>query len=207
MVRVKVCGIRRREEALACLESGVHALGLVFYPPSPRFIAPEEARRLVLGTPPLVAWVGVFVDEDPGKVLEVARFVGVDTVQLHGSEPPEWCEELMGEGLRVIKALRVSSREDLRGWEAYRGKASALLLDTKVPGVPGGSGRPFPWGLAREVQGMPVILAGGLTPENVGDAIREGRPYGVDVSSGVERSPGVKDPALIREFARRVREL
>ncbi len=207
MVRVKVCGIRNEGDARACLENGVHALGLVFFEPSPRYISPEEARTLIGSLPPLVSWVGVFVDEEPGKVLEIARYVGFGTVQLHGSEPPEVCEQLKGKGLRVIKALRVADEEDLLGWEEYLGKVSAMLLDTKVPDTPGGSGRPFPWRLAKRVQGVPVILAGGLNPQNIRNAILEVKPYGVDVSSGVERSPGVKDPALIREFMRRVREL
>lgn len=206
MVRVKVCGIRRQEDALLCLQEGVHALGLVFYPKSPRAVRVEEAKVLVRSTPPLISWVGVFVDEDPQGILEVARAVGLSTVQLHGSEPPEVCALLMARGLRVIKALRVRGPEDLEGWEVYRGKVSALLLDSRVEGTPGGSGRSFPWELAKAIQGVPLILAGGLNPYNVQEALGLVRPYGVDVASGVEKAPGAKDPGLLKEFMRRVRE-
>lgn len=204
MVRVKVCGIRSREEALWCLEAGVHALGLVFYPPSPRYVPVELARELVSSTPPLVLWVGVFVDEPPEKVLEVSKWVGLNTVQLHGSEPPEVCQLLQGEGLKVIKAIRVYDAEDLEGWELYKGKASALLLDTKVRERPGGSGRIFDWNLAKVIRDVPLILAGGLNPRNVKEALRTVRPFGVDVSSGVEEAPGRKNPQLIQEFMKEV---
>lgn len=204
MVRVKVCGIRSKEESLWCLEAGVHALGLVFYAPSPRHVSLELARELVRSTPPLVLWVGVFVDEPPEKVLEVSKWVGLNTVQLHGSEPPEACQLLQGEGLKVIKAIRVYEAEDLEGWEVYKDKVSALLLDTKVQERPGGSGRSFNWDLAQVIREVPLILAGGLNPHNVREAIRRVRPFGVDVSSGVEEAPGKKNPWLIQEFMKEV---
>ena len=205
MVRVKVCGIRSREDALFCLQQGVHALGLVFHRRSPRYISPVEASLLIRSLPPLVSWVGVFVDREPDEVLAIARQVGLDTIQLHGSESPRVCLYLMEEGLRVIKALRIRSPADLRGWEAYRGRVSAILLDTRVDGTPGGSGRTFPWEVSRRITGLPVILAGGLNPQNVREAIRAVKPWGVDVSSGVEKAPGVKDPGLIEEFMKKVR--
>ncbi len=204
MVRVKVCGIRTKEEALWCLQAGVHALGLVFYPSSPRYVPLELARELVRSTPPLVVWVGVFVDEPPERILEVSRGLGINTVQLHGSESPEVCHFLQGEGLRVIKAIRVYEADDLKDWEAYKDKASALLLDTKVKEVPGGSGRSFDWKLAQAIRGVPLILAGGLNPRNVKEAIRTVRPFGVDVSSGVEEAPGRKNPRLIQDFMKEV---
>lgn len=204
MVRVKVCGIRSKEEALWCLQAGVHALGLVFYAPSPRYVSIELARELVRSTPPLVLWVGVFVDEPPEKVLEVSRWVGLNTVQLHGSEPPGVCQLLQEEGFKVIKAIRVSEAEDLKGWEAYKGKASALLLDTKVKDKPGGSGCSFNWKLTEVIRDVPLILAGGLNPHNVKEAIKTVRPFGVDVSSGVEEAPGRKNPRLIQAFMKEV---
>ncbi len=200
MVRVKICGITREEDALVALEAGAHALGLVFYPGSPRYVDPSRARGLVMGTPPLVSWVGVFVDEPGERVVSLARHIGLDTLQLHGAEPPDVCRACLEEGFRVVKALRVATERDLEGWEAYRGVVSALLLDTKVPGAYGGTGETFPWELARRVRGIPVILAGGLTPEKVAQAVEVARPWGVDVSSGVEVAPGIKDPEKVRSF-------
>ncbi|MFN3535631.1 MAG: phosphoribosylanthranilate isomerase, partial [Desulfatiglandales bacterium] len=204
MVRVKICGIRLKEDALWCLRQGVHALGLVFYKKSPRFIHPKEARELVRTLPPLASWVGVFVDKSPVEVLEICKWVGLDTVQLHGSEPPEASQFLRQQGLRVIKAVRISEEEDLNGWEPYKDAVSAILLDTKVPDRPGGSGNVFDWQLAKAIEGVPLILAGGLNPKNVRQALEAVKPYAVDVSSGVEQSPGKKDPKLVEDFMREV---
>ncbi len=200
MVRVKICGITRKEDALAAMEAGAHALGLVFYPKSPRYVEPQRARDLVGGLPPLVSWVGVFVDVPVEEMITTARMVGLDTLQLHGDESPQVCRTCREEGFRVIKALRLASRDDLKAGEDYRGVISALLLDTKVSGEYGGTGRSFPWELATEIRGIPVILAGGLNPENVAEAIKVARPWGVDVSSGVERAPGIKDHEKMRRF-------
>ncbi len=204
MVRIKICGITRKEDALFCAKLGAHALGLVFYEKSPRFLQVEKAKEIMRCVPPLVSWVGVFVDEDSKKILEISRYLGLSTVQLHGSEPPQVCENLRKEGLRVIKALRVKEEKDLEGWEEYRGVVSALLFDTKVKGLPGGSGQRFRWEILKGLKEIPFILAGGLTPENVREAIETAKPWGVDVSSGVEKSPGMKDPELVEAFIRRV---
>lgn len=204
MVRVKICGIRLKEDALWCLRQGVHALGLVFYEKSPRFIPRDEASVLVRSLPPLVSWVGVFVDGSPREILEICKWVGLDTVQLHGSEPPEVCQFFRQEGFKVIKAIKVSEAEDLLGWEVYKDVVSAILLDTKVPDRPGGSGKTFNWQLAKAMEGVPLILAGGLNPKNIRRALEEVKPFGVDVSSGVEKSPGKKDPKLIKELMREV---
>jgi len=184
--------------------AGAHALGLVFYPKSPRYVDPGRARELVEGVPPLVSWVGVFVDVPVEEMITVARKVGLDTLQLHGNEPPRVCRACRDEGLRVMKALRVCSPGDLKGWEEYREVVTALLLDARVPGEYGGTGQSFPWELAGQIQGVPVILAGGLNPENVARAIEVARPWGVDVSSGVEKAPGIKDPEKVRSFMKAV---
>ncbi len=189
MVRIKICGITCNEDALFCANLGVHALGLVFYEKSPRFLQVEKAEEIIRYVPPLVSWVGVFVDEDPKRILEISRYLGLSAVQLHGSESPQVCEILRKEGLRVIKALRVKEEKDLEGWEEYRKVVSALLFDTKVEGLPGGSGQRFRWEILKGLKEVPFILAGGLTPENVREAIEIAKPWGVDVSSGVEKKP------------------
>ena len=203
MVRVKICGITRKEDALVALEAGAHALGLVFYPESPRYVDPEYARWLVPSLPPLVSWVGVFVNRSVEEMVVTARGVGLDTLQLHGDEEPRVCRACLVEGFKVIKAIRVASEKDLEWLDRYRGSVSAILLDTRVPGRYGGTGQTFHWRLAAKVGDVPVILAGGLTPDNVTQAIEEVHPWGVDVSSGVERTPGVKDHRLVELFVRR----
>jgi len=201
---VKICGITRKDDALVALLAGVHALGFVFYPGSPRCLVPEKARRLIYELPPLVSLVGVFVNTPSEEMVDVARYVGLDTLQLHGNEPPEACDYCRREGFRVIKAIRVREKRDLEIVESYRGVVSAFLLDTLVEGSYGGTGCAFPWALAREVGGVPVVLAGGLCPDNVKEAMDKVKPWAVDVSSGVEKEPGVKDHKLIKEFMERV---
>jgi phosphoribosylanthranilate isomerase len=199
MTRVKICGIRTASAAAAAAEAGADAVGFVFYPPSPRSVRPEEAARLSRLLPPFVLRVGVFVNAPVEVVREVADHVGLDLVQLHGDEPPEVCARMPR---RVIKAVRVDGPEALRRLRDYPG--CAVLLDTHVRGRYGGTGQRFDWSLARHLD-RPVILSGGLTPDNVRDAIRQARPYAVDVSSGVE-TDGHKDPRKIAAFVRAVRE-
>ncbi len=201
MTRVKICGIRTLEDARAAAEAGADAVGFVFWPPSRRYVDPAEAARIARVLPPFVVRVGVFVNEPPEVVEEVARHVGLDAVQLHGDEPPEVCARLRR---RVIKAIRARNINSLREAAAY--PVSALLLDTYVPDTYGGTGRTFDWSLAEAARHLdrPLILSGGLTPTNVVEAIRRVRPYGVDVSSGVERD-GRKDPEKIRAFIAAVR--
>ncbi|HBT47074.1 MAG TPA: phosphoribosylanthranilate isomerase [Peptococcaceae bacterium] len=195
MVRVKICGIKTWEEARAALEAGVHALGFVFAP-GPRRIHPEVAREIILRLPPFVTSVGVFVNEPRYSLLEIASFCRLDVLQLHGDEPPEYCRGL---SQRLIKAIRVKDAASLELIPKY--PVDAFLLDTFVPGQAGGTGRTFNWEIARRAVelGPPIILAGGLTPENVAEAIRKVRPYAVDVSSGVE-TDGQKDPVKIARF-------
>ncbi|MBI2874393.1 MAG: phosphoribosylanthranilate isomerase [Firmicutes bacterium] len=201
--RVKVCGIRSPEEGRAVARLGADAVGLVFHPGSSRFVSPEQAYEISSRIPPFVARVGIFVDEDPETVAVLVHQVGLDAVQLHGSEPPAVCEVLSRE-TRVIKAFRIREKSDLAGIETYR--VSAYLLDSRVEGLPGGTGRTFPWGVAVEAAGRfrPLILSGGLNPENVGEAVRQVRPYAVDVSTGVE-SGGRKDLAKVEAFIKAVR--
>ena len=200
-VRVKICGIRDRETARAAVEAGADALGFVFAA-SPRRVTPEVAREIIAALPPFVTTVGVFVDAPLSVVREVAAFCRLDAVQLHGAEPPEYCREL---NLRVIKALRVKDAGSLAAIDAY--PVQAMLLDTYLPGRAGGTGKAFDWGLLAGMKfRLPLVLAGGLTPENVGAAVRTVRPYAVDVSGGVETG-GRKDPAKIRAFIRQAKEV
>ena len=200
MVRVKICGITNLEDALAAAEEGADAVGFVFYPKSPRYIEPGEAGRISSALPPFVARVGVFVDEEFERIVRIARRCRLDYVQLHGSEPPEMCRRLREAGLKVIKAFRVRDEGSLRGIGEY--EADAYLLDAYAPDRPGGTGLTFRWAVAYnlDVDRRRLIVAGGLTPENVRDVIEMLRPWAVDVSSGVEIEPGRKDRGKIRRF-------
>ena len=200
-VRVKICGIRRLADAMAAADAGVDAIGLNFWRPGRRYVPPEVARQIARALPPFVCKVGVFVDEDPETVREIAGVVGLDALQLHGAESPEICAAF---DLPVIKAIKVRGPESVAGLARYR--VAGFLLDTDVPdaAAPGGSGRSFDWSLAeRAREAGPIILSGGLTADNVEEAIRRARPYAVDVASGVETG-GEKDPAKIRAFIARV---
>jgi len=202
-MRVKICGIINLEDALLAADLGADALGFIFYPPSPRAVAPDAARAIIAQLPPLVTTVGVFVDEDAARVKELAAAVGLDWLQLHGKEAPEYCQGL---GRRVIKAFRIQDEKSLAGLAAYRGAAQAFLLDTYKKGQVGGTGEVFNWDLARQARKYgPIILAGGLTPENVAQAIAAAQPQAVDVASGVEAAPGKKDHVKLRAFVARVR--
>jgi len=196
--KIKVCGITVLEDALAAIELGVDALGFVFHPQSPRNISAEEAARIIHKLPPYVTTVGVFVNRPPDVVNDIAEKCGLDLVQLHGDEPPEYCRDIRR---RVVKAFRVRNRDSLKNLEDYA--VSAILLDAYVPGEYGGTGRPFNWDIAKEAaKTKTVVLSGGLTPQNVATAVAAVKPYAVDVSSGVELSGDKrrKDPAKIKMF-------
>jgi len=199
---IKICGLTRVEDAVVASDSGADFLGLIFHRPSTRYIATEMAAALVkaLGDQALSArWIGVFVDESPDEVRRIADTVGLDGVQLHGSETPKIVERLRQEGLLVIKGHRIAGSEDLARLDTF--EVDAHLLDTHVTGSPGGTGKTFDWSLAARVSGeRRILLAGGLTVSNVAEAIARVNPWGVDVSSGVESAPGVKDPDKIRRF-------
>jgi phosphoribosylanthranilate isomerase len=203
MVRVKICGITNLEDALLAAELGADALGFIFYPKSPRHIAPEAAREIIAQLPPFVAAVGVFVDEEAPVVRDLAAKVGLDWVQLHGQESPEYCRQL---DRKVIKSFRIQDESSLKELESFQGAAQALLLDTYRQGQVGGTGEIFDWQLAREAKGYgPIILAGGLTVENVAQAIRLAQPQAVDTASGTEAAPGKKDPEKLWAFFKSVR--
>lgn len=194
--RVKICGITNEKDAAAAVESGADALGFIFYGKSPRFIEPEKAAGIISELPPFVTAVGVFVDETLDGVRKAVLESGVTCVQLHGAETPEFCDSVGGS---VIKAFRIKGIEDIEAIKKYR--AGAYLLDAFKAGVPGGTGKTFDWEIALEAKKLGrIILSGGLNPENVLDAVRHVNPYAVDVSTGVEKSPGIKDPSLVRKF-------
>jgi phosphoribosylanthranilate isomerase len=201
MVRVKICGIRRLEDARIAVGAGADAIGVNFWRPGRRYISPEVARAVCRALPPFVTRVGVFADEDPATVQEIAEMCGLDALQLHGDETPEYCRQF---DRPVIKGIKVRDATSLRHLARYR--VAAFLLDAHVPGEMGGTGRTFEWALAAQAgEAGPVILSGGLTSENVVEAIRATAPYAVDVASGVETN-GEKDPAKVRAFITRVHE-
>ncbi|HHT9111623.1 MAG TPA: phosphoribosylanthranilate isomerase [Candidatus Brocadiaceae bacterium] len=195
-MRVKICGITNHEDAQVAVDAGADALGFVFAK-SPRRVTKAQARDIIQRLPPFVSPVAVFVDEQADAIKEICGFCGIHTVQLHGNELPEYVNYL--EGYKVIKAFRIKGEEDIQQLAQY--KPHAFLLDSYLKGVMGGTGMTFNWELAREAQKYgPIILSGGLTPENVQEAIRVVNPYAVDVSSGVESSPGKKDKELVKRF-------
>ena len=201
MMRVKICGNVTLKDTMAAVEAGADAVGFVFYARSPRVVSPKAVAAIVSHLPPLVMAVGVFVNENPDVVSQIMADCGLPYAQLHGEESPQYCAELK---LPVLKGIRVRSREDLAMLSLYRVKA--ILLDAYVEGVVGGTGTTFDWALAVEAKAWgPIILAGGLTPDNVVEAIRHVQPYGVDVSSGVEAAPGVKDHTKVRAFVKSVK--
>ena len=203
MVRIKICGITNLEDALLAAELGADALGFIFYAKSPRSVAPETAREIIRQLPPLVLSIGVFVDEEAAVVRDLAARVGLDWVQLHGQEPPDYCRSL---GRRVLKGFRIKDEESLQELQPYRGAVQAFLLDTYKQAQTGGTGETFDWQLAKQAKGYgPIVLAGGLTAANVAQAIEiAARPQAVDVASGVEAAPGKKDPEKLRAFFKAV---
>jgi phosphoribosylanthranilate isomerase len=199
MVRVKICGITSEPDAQAAVDLGASALGFNFYENSPRVIAPAEAWAIRQTLPKAVQAVGVFVDWEPDAVLALAQALHLSAVQLHGDESPRQAD-FCARKIPVIKAFRVG--KDFSAVEMKKFRSSTqFLLDAAVPGQYGGTGHTANWDVARKVaESRPILLAGGLTPENVAEAIRYVRPYGVDVASGVESRPGKKDRGKMREF-------
>jgi phosphoribosylanthranilate isomerase len=200
--RIKICGITSVDDALRCAEAGADAVGLVFYPPSPRNVTLERAAEIARALPPFVPAVALFVDPTPSEVEAVLERCPVGALQFHGDEPPELCERF---GRPYLKALRVRRQvdllESLRPYEA----ASGWLLDAFHEGAYGGTGTVFDWDLVPSGLPRPVVLSGGLTPENVAEAVCRVRPWAVDVSSGVEAAKGIKDPARVAAFIAGVR--
>lgn len=201
-IRVKVCGITRQQDALAAVAAGADAIGLNFHPGSRRFVTAEQAESIARVTPPFVALVGLFVDLPAVEVNRIRARVPLSMLQFQGEESATHCESF---GQPYIKSVNVSGPVDVPGLRRRFPKASGFLLDASVPGMVGGTGQTFDWTLwPADAGGEHLILAGGLTAANVGEAIRLTRPYAVDICSGVERAPGIKDPALMQRFINEV---
>ena len=199
---VKICGITRLEDALASVRAGAQAIGLVFYAPSPRYIAPAAAGAIIRALPPFITTVGLFVDAPAEEVRATLAQAPVQLLQFHGAETSDYCRQF---GRPYMKAVRMGPEVDLLQYARDYHDAKALLLDAYVEGLHGGSGVAFDWGRVPDGLPLPVILSGGLTAENVGDAVRRVRPCAVDVSSGVESARGIKDAGKIAAFIGGVR--
>ena len=200
MIKVKICGITNGDDAQVAVAAGADALGFVMYRKSPRWVEPSVARSIIAGLPPFVLPVGVFVNEDVAAVRTLMDECGFALAQLHGDETAAYCQQL---GRPVLKALRVKDRGSFLALAEYQGRASVrgFLIDAFSDHAYGGTGHTVDWTLAAEAaRSVPILLAGGLTPENVAEAVRLVRPYGVDVSSGVEERPGKKDQEKVKAF-------
>lgn len=206
--RVKMCGITNSYDAEEGVRAGVDALGFIFVEESPRHVSPENARGIIANLPPFVDCVGVFVDRDPKEVEEIIAYCGLSYAQLHGSEDPKYCERLarLTAPCKVIKAFRVGGETDGDLFDPYNDVAQGFLLDTYSKGIAGGTGMVFDWQIIDRLRlQLPLILAGGLNPDNVREAIRQVRPFAIDVNSGVERTPGMKDEKKLLAFMEQVR--
>jgi phosphoribosylanthranilate isomerase len=201
-VRIKICGITRPQDALAAAYLGADAVGLVFFPSSPRAVTIESAKAIINILPPFVCKVGLFVNPEPVEISRILKEVTLDLLQFHGDEKPEQCT---GYSKPFIKAVRMQDNVDLNAVANRYADAGALLLDSFVEGLHGGTGQVFDWSRIPANPGKPLILAGGLTPANVATAINNVRPYAVDVSGGVESAKGIKDAQKIAEFIKEVR--
>lgn len=202
MTRVKICGITRVEDGLAAARHGADAVGLVFYPASPRHVSAAQAAAIARALPPFVTTVGLFVNPTVAEVEAVLGELRLDLLQFHGDEAPEFCRRF---GVPWLKAVRVKAGLDLVQYAIRYREAKGLLLDAYVEGLAGGTGRSFDWNLIPAELPPPVVLSGGLSPANVAAAIRQVRPWAVDVSSGVEAAKGIKDAAKIAAFMEGVR--
>lgn len=201
--RVKICGLTRPDDAAIAVQLGADAIGLVFYPPSPRTLDIETARNIVSALPAFATVVGLFVDEDESVVRKILEQVRIDLIQFHGEEAPDYCRRF---GKPYIKAVRMRSETDLASVVRAHPDAAGFLLDAWHPDAKGGVGHCFDWNLVPEEFRQSVILAGGLTHENVGEALRTVGPYAVDVSSGVEEGKGIKDAGKMAAFLAQVHE-
>ena len=199
--RVKICGITRPEDALEAILHGADAIGLVFYPQSPRYVTPLQAAEIVKKIPAFITVVGLFVNAESSEISDILSAVHLDLLQFHGDETPMQCRQF---SRPYMKAIRVKSDTNLVQYAADYADAKALLLDAFAEGVPGGTGQVFDWNLIPSNLSVPVVLAGGLNADNVTQAIQKVRPYAVDVSGGVEASKGIKDAAKIAAFMRGV---
>ena len=222
MTAIKICGITRPEDALFIAQSGADAIGFIFYPPSLRYVTPERAKAIIDSLPEMqgtfpeacaadifpstgqITTVGVFVNETADRVQEIVSFCGLDLIQLHGNESPDYCRHFPQE--QIIKAFALKSREDLERIKDYA--VRAILVDTHDPNLHGGTGRTSNWGLAAQAKTLaPLILSGGLHPGNIRNAVEDVRPAAVDINSGVEVSPGIKDYDRVRTMIQTIRTM
>ncbi len=210
MVKVKICGVTNYDDALLVTNLGADFIGFNFWPESPRKVSVNGARDIMEKLPPFITAAGVFVDEDPSVLERTAKKSGIKIVQLHGKETPDYCKKVKdATGCRLIKAFRIEGEGSLLALSEYRDSADYFLLDAYVEGVPGGTGESFNWDAAARAAdfGKQIFLAGGLTPDNVGEAIEKACPFAVDVASGVERLPRRKDYDKMSAFIRHARGL
>ena len=204
MTRIKICGITNLDDGLEAIAAGVDALGFVFVPNTPRYITPSQAKLVIKQLPPFITNVGLFVDSEIDEIEDIVNHCKLDAVQLHGNESPEMCSQISLQ-TKVIKSFHVKKELQVLRNEIANYRVDAYLLDTFIKGKAGGTGQTFDWRIAEGLS-QRIILAGGLTPDNIGTAIAQLQPYGVDVSSGVEKSPGKKDTNKIHSFVRQVRK-
>lgn len=204
MTRIKICGITREQDLHAVAGCGADAIGLVFYEKSPRHVSLQQAAHLARAVPPFVTVVGLFVNPTAEYVFEVLSGVALDVLQFHGEETPQFCAQF---GKPYLKAVRVKAGVDLLQYAAAYAGAQGLLLDAYVEGTQGGTGESFDWALIPQSLPLPVILSGGLHAGNVAQAVKQVRPYAVDVSSGVEASKGIKDAAKVAAFIKEVKDV
>ncbi|MFA6141664.1 MAG: phosphoribosylanthranilate isomerase [Candidatus Omnitrophota bacterium] len=205
MTKIKICGITNKRDAVGAADLGVDMLGFIFYKNSKRYVEPAMAEDIINELPPRIGKVGVFVDETRQNVISAAEDAGLNMLQFHGNETPEYCAFFKGK-YRVIKAFRISTKDDLKHVNDY--DADFVLFDTHKADSIGGTGEIFDWKTLKDFEVLrPVILSGGLTPANISSGIKEVAPYAVDVSTGVESSPGKKDMILIKKFVENVRKL
>ena len=204
MTRIKICGITNLDDGLEAIAAGVDALGFVFVPNTPRYITPSQAKLVIKQLPPFITNVGLFVDSEIDEIENIVNHCKLDAVQLHGNESPEMCSQISLQ-TKVIKSFHVKKELQVLRNEIENYRVDAYLLDTFIKGKAGGTGQTFDWRIAEGLS-QRIILAGGLTPDNIGTAIAQLQPYGVDVSSGVEKSPGKKDTNKIYSFVRQVRK-
>ena len=210
MAKVKICGVTNLEDAMLVTNIGADFVGFNFYPLSPRKISEKLCKEIVQKLPPFITPVGIFVDEDIEVLKKTAKKCALKLIQLHGSESPEYCRQVFAEtAVPVMKVFRIENEGSVEAIRPYLDAVNYLLLDAYVPGEPGGTGEVFNWDLAVKIKDLnkPFFLAGGLTPENVSEAISKVQPFGVDVASGVERLPRRKDYDKVNKFVRRARGL
>lgn len=198
-MKIKICGITNRQDALNAIALNIHAIGFIFHKYSPRYVSPDVLESFMLDIPPFISTVGVFVNSSYEEITDILKRCKLNTIQLHGNESPEFCMKF---NVPIIKAFRINNESDITAIPDYKGIANGFLLDTKVENIHGGTGKQFDWGLAIKAKSydIPLILSGGINSANVGKAIKMVQPYAIDLSSGVEKEPGIKDYQKIKEL-------